>query len=151
MAMGKTENNEQTDADILECKADILRARDIIPGGKSPNKQKAGQEPNPQINCEAITSADDAAGTSLKGDKQEKTQIPRFDLAEDIMAAHRRVISIRRKAPDKKIEAQELKPEPISYNIKQPEQELSEQERIIAEIVAKDIEILYRGGPLSVR
>ena len=149
--MDKAENNEQIDADILECRADILRARDIIPGGQPTYKQKTRQEPNSQISSEQKTSADDTAEPPLKESEQEKPDIPRFDLAEDIMAEHRRIISIRRKAPDKKTEIQEPKSWPISYNIKQLIQDLSEQERIIAEIVAKDIEILRHGGNLSIQ
>jgi len=48
---------------------DILRARDIIPGADKPLNQP-------------ITS-----------------DIPQFDLAEDIMAEHRRLSTVRRKAP----------------------------------------------------
>jgi hypothetical protein len=50
----------------------ILRAKDIIPGAASP------------------------AG---KGDGVSNTDIPRFDLAEDIMAEQRRLTVVRRKGP----------------------------------------------------
>ena len=58
---------------------DILRAKDIIPGAASP------------------------AG---KGEGVSNTDIPRFDLAEDIMAEHRRLTAVRRKGPDS--------PEPVN-------------------------------------
>jgi len=50
----------------------VLRAKDIIPGAASP------------------------AG---KGEGVSNTDIPRFDLAEDIMAEHRRLTAVRRKGP----------------------------------------------------
>jgi len=151
--MGKAENNERIDADILECKVDILRARDIIPGGGPPHGPKTHQEINSQINSEKIALTSDIAEASLKDSKLGKTDIPRFNLAEDIMAAQRKVISIRRKAPDKKaeVQVQQLKAGSISYNIERSTQGLSEQELIIAEIVARDIKRLHRDCTLGVR
>ena len=104
--MSKAENNEQADADILECKADILRARDIIPGDRTPYKQKIRQESKSQISSKETISTPDTTETSAKNNMQEETEIPRFDLAEDIMAEQRKFTSIKRKAPDKKVEAQ---------------------------------------------
>jgi hypothetical protein len=75
------------------------------------------------------------------------TGIPSFDLAEEIMAEQRKITAIRRKAPGQKTEAQRLKPETqiVDHIIEQPKPLLSEQEKIIAEIVARDIERLCRG------
>ncbi len=72
-----------------------------------------------------------------------KHEIPKFDLAEEIMAEQRRITAIRRKAPGKKTEAQRPQPQaqPVGYTTEKP---LSEQEKIIAEIVARDIEKLCR-------
>jgi len=74
----------------------------------------------------------------------KSSDIPKFDLAEQIMAEQRKIAAIRRKGPGKKNKApqQKQKVEPIAYNIKQ-QPILSEQEQIIAEIVARDIEKLY--------
>jgi hypothetical protein len=73
--------------------------------------------------------------------------IPSFDLAEEIMAEQRKITAIRRKAPGQKTEAQRSEPQaqPADYTIEQPTPALSEQEKIIAEIVARDIERLCRG------
>jgi hypothetical protein len=71
------EKPEDIDADILECKGDVLRARDIIPGGG-----KNDSTPLP---------------------KENKLEIPKFDLAGDIMAEQRRLIAAKRKGPGKKI------------------------------------------------
>jgi len=78
---------------------------------------------------------------------QKQPEIPKFDLAEEIMAEQRKVTAMRRKAPGEKPEAQSRQPhvESVSYAVEQPTPARLEQDRIIAEIVAKDIERLYRG------
>ena len=126
--MSKADNNEQTDADILQCKEDILRARDIIPGTSKRDKG-------------------DSAPLPLSAGNKEG-EIPTFDLAEDIMAEQRKTAAIRRKAPGKKNEdkSQELQAETVGHTIGQPTSAKSEQDRIIAEIVARDIEKLRRGN-----
>ena len=105
--------------------------------------------------------------------------IPKFDLAEQILAEQRKITAIRRKAPGKpqrlpsqdgaagkKNKAPDQQPQAQStgYTIKQPPPTrtsqrsaasqssiLSEQEQIITEIVAGDIEKLYRGDTSSLR
>ena len=96
----------------------------------------------PQVPIETIPAKETAPLP-----RQEKTEIPSFDLAEEIMAEQRRITAIRRKAPGVKTEAQRLKPEvqPVEHINKEPKPALSEQEKIIAEIVARDIERLCRG------
>lgn len=78
--------------------------------------------------------------------KRQGSKIPKFDLAEEIMAEQRRITGVRRKAPGKKIEApgKEGEVESRGYTVEQPPQVLSEQEQIIAEIVARDIQELCR-------
>ena len=171
--MSNAGNSEQFDADILQCKLDILRARDIIPGAPPPHEKKTRQKPESQKTGENTIQSAEAAKISAEKEKttpektgsiaiepipakktaplprpvvsvnekegaetlQEKPEIPSFDLAEEIMAEQRKITAIRRKAPGKKTEAQPV-------DIEQP---LSEQEKIIAEIVARDIERLCRG------
>jgi len=133
--------------------------------------------------------------TEPAGAVQEANEIPKFDLAEQILAEQRKITAIRRKGPGKaqrlpslapaitRVQAQdgtagkktELRPsdgrgepparerevESIGYTInparqktggvKQPPLTLSEQGRIIAEIVARDIEKLRRGDISSLR
>ena len=71
--------------------------------------------------------------------------IPKFDLAEQIMAEQRKIAAIRRKGPGKITKAQQQKQpvESIAHTVTPPPI-LSEQEQIIAEIVARDIEKLCR-------
>ena len=123
-------------------------------------------------------------------------EIPKFDLAEQILAEQRKITAIRRKAPgkaqrlpslappllsatpvpaatrrvqaadkaitrvqaqdgaaDKKTEppAQQTQAQSSGYTIQQPPLTLSEQGRIISEIVARDIEKLRRGDISSLR
>jgi hypothetical protein len=136
--MSQAENNEQIDADIL-------RARDII----SLHKQKTHQKPQPQKTGEDATeSADTAQIPAQKAETpREKTEIPRFDLAEEIMAEQRKITAIKRKAPGRKTEAERSEPQAgaAGHTIGQPTPGQSEQDRIIAEIVARDIERLCRG------
>ncbi|MHC4556577.1 MAG: hypothetical protein ACYS80_04655 [Planctomycetota bacterium] len=76
--------------------------------------------------------------------ESQSSEIPKFDLAEQILAEQRKINAIRRKGPGKRTEApkQQRKVESIGYTI-QPPPILSEQEQIIAEIVARDIKKLY--------
>ena len=106
----------------------VLRAKDIIPGAASP--------------------AD-------KGEGVSNTDIPRFDLAEDIMSEHRRLTAGRRKGPAGPASA-ELTP------VSRPATPLPAKkpflsvygfsngfntagDPIIADIVARDIERICRG------
>ena len=173
--MNKAGNNEQFDTDILHCKVDILRARNIIP----PHDNTTQKNPVTQNITGETAQSSDAAEISTYKDtisipietipaketaplprpavsmnkkeevetSEETPEIPSFDLADEIMAEQRRITAIRRKAPGQKTEAQRLKPETqiVDHIIEQPKPLLSEQEKIIAEIVARDIERLCRG------
>jgi len=182
--VSQAENNEQFDSDILQCKEDILRARDIKPVSPPPKKKKTDQEPESQEgDANAIQSTETAEISIQKEkepredtssipialpqvetiprkeaaplpkpvvsvDKKEKAEIPTFDLAEEIMAEQRKITAVKRKAPGKITEAQKAEPqaEPVGYTtIEQPAPTLPEQDEIIAEIVARDIERLCRG------
>ena len=78
---------------------------------------------------------------------QESNDIPKFDLAEQIMAEHRKNTAIRRKGPAKKAKPpKKLHPaELIARNV-MPGPIMSVPQQIIAEIVARDIEDLCMGN-----
>lgn len=84
-----------------------------------------------------IPGAADPAGVG-------NTDIPRFDLAEDIMAEQRRVTGVRRKGPGG--------PEPVNLDVR-PSQSIHSfsegfngiKDPIIADIVARDIERFCSG------
>ncbi len=146
--MSNANNDEQFDADSLQRKSDILRARDIIPSYKN----RTGQEPDSQQTGKNEPSPPAVPKTPVETN-QKTSEIPKFNLAEDIMAEQRRITAIRRKAPGEKDEAQrqEQEAESAGHTIGQPSPALSEQEQIIAEIVRRDIERLCRGGTSSLR
>ena len=153
--MSKAEKNKQIDADILRCKADILRARDIMPGNTPPyKKEETRQKPKSQNDSENTTRMVDAAPIPAEKEKpaesvstkQEKMEIPRFDLAEEIMAEQRKITAIRRRPPGKEFKAQA---EPLDYTVERSIPWQVEQDQIIAEIVARDIEKLCRGDYLT--
>ena len=153
MVVSESKDNERIDTDILRCKADILRAHDIMP----PHKEKPLQEPKTQKTDENTARLPQTQAEQIKPGKyipakdrdseQEKGEIPSFDLAKEIMAEQRKNTAIRRKAPGKKPEAQKEKTEaePVSYTIEHPMPTSPEQDRIIADIVARDIERLRQG------
>jgi hypothetical protein len=103
----------------------ILRAKDIIPGAASP------------------------AG---KGEGVNNTDIPRFDLAEDIMAEQRRLTAVRRKGPDSPAPVKftpspglpvAVRPYKSSHSFSEGFNYISDP--IIADIVTRDIERLCSG------
>lgn len=183
----KNRDNEQINDDILRCREDVLRARDIMPpyssaaGKKETDKERKSQKPDEDTSKSAQAakaSSEKTAGkdtspipiettaqkrTAPSTAKREEAEMPRFDLAEEIMAEQRRITSIRRKAPGKKSEAEVRREqvEPVSYALEQPMPEESEQnrpfdsfdftqdkyaqDRLIAEIVARDIRRLCGG------
>jgi len=78
---------------------------------------------------------------------QETNDIPKFDLAKQIMAEHRKITAVRRQGPTKKAKLPKKKHpvELIARNVKQRPIVLG-PEQVIAEIVAKDIESLCMGN-----
>ncbi len=141
--MNNADGDGQFDADTEQRKEGVLRARDIIPPLKAPARPaSASQEPGKNIPAPPAE-----AETSVETE-QRRSEIPRFNLAEKIMAEHRKITAIRRKGPGEKEEAQkqERESEPAGDTIGQPKPALSEQKQIIAEIVSRDIESLCRGG-----
>jgi len=173
--VSKAENNEQIDADILQCKADILRARDITTEYKKGTRQESkpqkednmtnpanvaerpeleelppSQNDIPEVRTGQIKLSEDTPDVPEE-DEQVQAEIPRFDLAQEIMAEQRKITAIKRKAPSQKSEARKAEPQvgPVGHTIGLPMPVLSEQERIVAEIVARDIERLCRGDTLG--
>ena len=113
------DTKKQLDDDILKSKEDVLRAKDIIPSANS----------KPPSN-------------------QKSTDIPKLDLGKQIMAQHRKVTAVKRKAPSQPIatEKEVVKP---AMNHKKPEPPAAS--KYIAEIVSRDIKRLYSGEILSVQ
>ncbi len=146
MATNMNNGNKQFDTNSEPRKADVLRARDIIPSAP-PYGNIAGKEENSQETVPNTSYPPAVKNTPVDTD-QKSSEIPKFNLAEKIMAEHRRITAIRRKAPGEKDVDQkhEHEAEPGKDMAGQPMSPLSEQRQIIAEIVARDIEMLCRGG-----
>lgn len=149
--MSNANNDEQFDANSELRKADVLRGRDIIPGSP-PYGNKTGQEENLQETTQNDPYPPAEAETSLETE-QRRSEIPRFNLAEKIMAEQRRITAVRRKGPGQTDEAQkqEREAESAGHTIGQPTAALSEQEQIIVEIVARDVERLCLGETFRLR
>lgn len=143
--VNKANSNEQIDVDILQCKVDILRASDIIPPYKKKIRQKRKLQNN-TVPIEPLRPKETAVLAAGRESTATQSEIPKFDLAEEIMAEQRKVTSIRRKSPGQKNEAQKSEPkaERVDYTIERPTPMLPKQEQIVAEIVARDIEGLCR-------
>lgn len=82
---------------------------------------------------------------------QETSEIPKFDLTEQIMAEQRKITAIRRKGPGKMAKPPKKQhPAESIARIVKPRPIVSEPEQVIAEIVARDIENLCIGNTPSV-
>ena len=134
--MSNTDNNKQDDIDVL-------RAENILPPyNKEKHRKQSLKEATPSLSASHQQHTETSA-----------TEIPKFNLAELIMAEQRKVTAIRRKAPGKKTKTPGRQPRIQSTGcaIKQPAPTSSEKGLIIAEIVARDIEKLYRGDSSSLQ
>lgn len=180
--MSKSDSNEQIDADILQSKADVLRARDVIPPFDKETRQKPKQAddkkpaaadkiveiPSKKKKAEKGEKVD-SDNISVKADSQEtgpvkksvaasrraqdepKTEIPQFDLAKELMARQRKATATRRKAPGSAIKPQKPQSQPkpagaVSETYERLRPTEPERERIIADIVARDIKKLSGNG-----
>ncbi len=109
---------------------DILRAEDMLPPYTEKNRQQQKH----------------LAKSNPMDTVQKAGEIPKFDLADNIMSEQRKTAAIKRKGPGRISKAINHKQDIRStdHNIK-PQSILSQQEQIIAEIVARDIQKLCRG------
>ena len=71
-------------------------------------------------------------------------KIPTFDLADNMLAEHRQMAARRRKAPSQLQTEPETRTERhvMSHVVEPPSQDLREVQRVVAEIVARDIQRL---------
>ena len=122
--MSSAEDNSGIDEDIVKCKKDILRARDVIPSFK------------PQT----VPAEPEGGAVDLT-----RAEVPKFDLAEDIMANQRKVTSEKRLGPGKKPVAKSGVSKASAGVGAAGKSKLysPEQDKIIAEIVARDIAKMY--------
>lgn len=125
----------------------VLRARDIVPSF-SDNAGKGVKDASIPGKKEEKKSSGNTNPIPIEttGGKDEKARIPRFDLAEQIMAQQRKITAIRRKPPGEKAEAQrsELSHQLTGRRMGEAVSQTPEEKEIIARIVARDIARLCR-------
>ncbi|MHC4265560.1 MAG: hypothetical protein ACYSUK_06465 [Planctomycetota bacterium] len=132
----KNKKKGHLDEDILEGKEDVLRAKDIIPVSPVPQ-----QDDNPPLSPNISQETPDKKTSPQK----EDTQVPRLDLDEKIMTRQRKISSVRRKAPAQDDEQKKnILPRSKQYILNQPNLTTAEENRLIAQIVARDIKKLCR-------
>ncbi len=131
-------------------RARVLRATDVMPPfdkGTSPaNGGAADAEPSGSVSAELADAgkhvANDEAVSKVGQLLADPAEIPTYDLAENILAEQRRVASRRRRAPGRAPAEPAAPPEPahpaVSMAAPLP-QDLPELQRVVAEIVARDI------------
>ena len=146
MAESNTDYNKQDDDSVL-------RAEDIVPPY---NTQKHREQPLKDTDSPLNENQEDQveAETAESSDIAQKVnEIPKFDLAEQIMAEQRKITAIRRKAPDRKSKVPDRQPriQSIGYTAEPLVRELPEKDLIIGEIVARDIEKLYQGDSVNLK
>ena len=131
---------------------EILRAKDVIPpySKKIPQQEKKAAKKEALKRIEDNVKHKESQSTKKEDTVQQTDGIPKFDLANQIISKQRKVATIKRKRPGPKKEATSPKQKAPSmdYTLKPPSI-LSQQENIIAEIVARDIQKLRKGNILS--
>ena len=115
-------------------RTNALRATDVIP----PFGKSAPPSDNGEADAEQARALSSKAGDGA---------IPAYDLAENILAEQRRAAGRRRRGPVRVPEEPAVLPEKPAMRVLATDlasQNLLELQRIVAEIVAKDIERLCR-------
>lgn len=171
--MNNADSNGKLDAETESRKGDVLRAKDIIPSlkkpaepapvtqqtsqdalappaelQKQPEKEQGIGSP-PEIKEEQKKPAENIS-VEAPSTEQQKSYVPKFNLAEKIMAEQRRITAVRRKGPGQEEAQEQEKTEQGGGIKKQVPPVLSEEEQIIADIVARDIKRLCKGHISSV-
>jgi len=153
---------EQVDGNRRSKPARVLRARDVIPpfGGDVPKSRESDERKEettlPPARVEEFGQKNrhiqepedgrreaDRAGSPSCG----TVEIPAYDLAENILAEHRRAAARRRKAPGQTQAA--LTPPLVTagarvHTAALSSMDLLELQRVVAQIVARDIERLCK-------
>ena len=152
--------NQQNSSQDIDAKNKQGRfLKDIIPPlmGKTPaaseKPQIISQKSEPDKARVPIPIVTTGTPKNIPPTQKINSQIPKFDLAEDIMAEHRKISAIKRTAPGpKRIEnVKDNKIESINNNIIpiQSAKMFDNEDKLIAEVVARDIEKLLHGQSLD--
>ena len=163
--MSKAKDNGQTEDDILRCKEDILRLRRTNSAGEETTSENAApkqpteestvpssrtdkHEPPTKDKAQARTdqTSDEEQVAKPVNAPQKPSEIPRFDLAQQILAEQRRITAVRRKAPGKANQTEQPSPPRTvtAQNTSEPSVAQPEPPQIIKQIVATDIDRMLR-------
>jgi hypothetical protein len=145
---------KDTDSNAKPNHGRILRAADVIPpfsdDGPSPGRPDDSGKPPASAPARAAKPGNGKAGRSLQGvtadnggaegDERpiDPSDIPTYNLAENILAEHRQLAAKRRKAPGRPQTAAK------AHAAGPPSLDLVDMHHIVAEIVARDIECLCK-------
>ena len=163
--MSKAKDNGQTEDDILRCKEDILRLRRTNSAGEETTSENAApkqpteestvpssrtdkHEPPTKDKAQARTeqTSDEEQVAKPVNAPQKPSEIPRFDLAQQILAEQRRITAVRRKAPGKANQTEQPSPPRTvtAQNTSEPSVAQPEPPQIIKQIVATAIDRMLR-------
>ena len=139
--MNKPDNKQKIGHGFVGNKANLAGASDAIPIVSAEKKQKK------KTLHDIVPSAEDNSAGPLK-----KFDIPKFDLAEQILSEHRKNTAARRRKTIPKSEPQTVKTEPLPTKpaneiIERRKIQPSEHDSVIAQIVARDITNFYKSDP----
>ena len=154
---------DETSPNARRKRTRVLRAADVIPpfekNVEPPGEGRAGTERRRLVSPEPSEARQDVTGslavavgptgTALESAERrpEGTEIPSYDLAANILAEQRRVASRRRRAPGPPDDKPVLSRAGLGPKVPtppSPPQTVTELQRVVAEIVARDIERLCR-------
>jgi hypothetical protein len=152
---------DETNLNARPKRARVLRATDVIPPFDK-DIEPTGDGRTPGERLERVSAKPDDGAPGGRGgpvaarsahDTPERAEspavvatIPHYDLAANILAEQRRVASRRRRAPSQPDdEPAAAAPSVARVSVVEfPPQDLTELQRIVAEIVARDIDRLCR-------
>ncbi len=157
-AAATNEHNEKIDPDVLKGREDILRARKAADNRQpsaqdpvqSPGKshtdpdlkktppQNVPREPSPMM--KAVVDAN-----RRKRSESGTPDVPAFDVAQKILVRQRQAAAAKRTAPLKTRTTEPAKLEYIQTRIDQIEYNRPSYNKLVSEIVARDIDRLCRG------
>jgi len=130
--MNSEKGERQINSDSQQRKVTALRAHQIIPGSRPPQQARPEQK-----------SA--RTGENAGRETGRTNKIPKFDLAEEIMAEQRKITAAKRKGPGAKNNVEQLT-DTTDDTARRPMPKSPGQKKIIAEIVTRDIERLCSGN-----
>lgn len=139
----KEDNREETEPPVED--SGILAALEAEAAKTDP-----APAPEPEFKPEPESESE------LESEPDDESEIPEFNLAEQIMAAQRKVVGNRRKGPGSvRFETKEVEQQPTPTPPAAPirivamEAPMSPQQKVIADIVARDINKYYQTRKVS--